>query len=47
MAEFWLVSVPPDKHGKAAIDTINQETSNYSTNFRFNVPELKASHSLC
>lgn len=41
MAEFWLVSVPPDKHGKAAIDTINQETSNYSTNFRFNVPELK------
>lgn len=41
MAEFWLVSVPPDKTGRAVLDAINQETGNYSANFRFNVPDLK------
>lgn len=41
MAEFWLVSVPPDKHGRSAFDNITQETANHSVTFRFSVPELK------
>ena len=46
MAEFWLVSVPPDKNGRSAYDSINQETASISVNFRFTLPELKVFESL-
>ena len=44
MAEFWLISAPGDKTCQQTFDKLNASTSrqnNLSTNYKFNLPELK------
>ncbi|XP_045175868.1 V-type proton ATPase subunit C 1-A-like [Mercenaria mercenaria] len=44
MAEFWLISAPGDKTCQQTFDKLNTVTSrqnNLSTNYKFNLPDLK------
>lgn len=49
MTEFWLISAPGEKTCQQTWDKMmlaTTRTNNLSTNHKFNIPDLKARHSL-